>query len=59
MAEKYADYNITESDFLFEIGRDCRVKKEDGKYGGYKLDILTENLTVGRRQFCSVSNVME
>ena len=46
MAEKYADYNITESDFLFEIGRDCRVKKEDGKYGGYKLDILTENLTV-------------
>ena len=46
MAEKYADYNITESDFLFEIGRDCRVKKEDGKYGGYKLDILTEKLTV-------------
>ena len=29
-----------------ELGRDlCRVRREEGKYGGYKKDILTENLT--------------
>ena len=48
MAEKYIHYgdNSTVYPDLPEIGRDlCRVKRYEGEYGGYRIDILTENLS--------------
>ena len=37
----------------------CRVKLEGGSLGGYRSDILTENLTERKAFFISVRNVME